>query len=105
MKTVHADADGDDRETLNDEYLVFENTGSTPLDISGWVVTDEGSHEYMVPSGTTIGADETITLHTGTGDDAANDLYWDSGSPVWNNDGDTITVTDQQGNEVLNKAY
>ena len=105
VKTVHADAEGDDRENLNDEYIVFENTGSTSLDISGWTVKDGSSREYTMPSGTTISAGETLTLHTGEGDDSASDLYWGSGSAVWNNDGDTITVTTEQGEQILEEEY
>ena len=32
---VNADAEGDDREHLNDEYVVFRNNGDKPLDLSG----------------------------------------------------------------------
>src|SRR5699024_3567243 len=97
LKTVHADAEGDDRENLNDEYIVFTNTGSASLDISGWSVEDESSHAYTMPSGTVLDAGATLTLHTGDGSDSGSDLYWGSGSSVWNNAGDTITVTTEQG--------
>src|SRR5699024_8536610 len=69
VKTVHADAEGDDRENLNDEYLVFTNTGETSLDVSGWTVEDGSSHDYTMPSGTVIEAGGTLTLHTGDGSD------------------------------------
>lgn len=105
MKTVHADAEGDDRDNLNDEYIVFANTGVTPLDVSGWTVEDGSSHEYTLPSGTTIGAGETLTLHTGVGSDSESDLYWGSESSIWNNDGDTIMVANEQGEEVLKEDY
>lgn len=105
VKTVHADADGDESENLNDEYIVFENTGSTSLDISGWTIEDESSHSYTVPSETTIDAGETLTLHTGEGSDTDLDLYWGSGNAIWNNGGDTITVTSDNGEEVLSEEY
>jgi len=38
---INADANGDDRENLNDEYVVFENTGDDPLDLASWTVEDE----------------------------------------------------------------
>ena len=105
MKTVHADADGDDTDNLVDEYIVFTNTGSRSLDVSGWTVSDASSHTYTIPSDTTIGAGETLTLHTGEGTDAGNDLYWGSGSAIWNNGGDTITVTNAQDEQVLTEEY
>jgi competence protein ComEC len=102
---INADAAGDDRENLNDEYVVFRNTGSETLDLSGWTVSDEAGQTYTIPSGTTLGPDKTITLHTGSGTDSETDLYWGSGSPIWNNGGDTVRVTNSQGEVVLTEAY
>ena len=102
---VNADAAGDDRENLNDEYVVFGNAGTETLDLSGWTVSDAAGQTYTIPTGTTLGPDETITLHTGSGTDSETDLYWGSGSPVWNNGGDTVSVTNSQGEEVLSEAY
>jgi len=88
------DAAGDDRANRNDEYVVFENTDSSTLDLSGWTVTDAADH--TVPDGTTLAPGEPLTLHTGSGDDTASDRYWGSGSPIWNNGGDTVTVRNSQ---------
>jgi hypothetical protein len=33
---INADAEGNERENLNDEYVTFQNSGEQPLDISGW---------------------------------------------------------------------
>jgi hypothetical protein len=35
IATIHADASGDDRENLNDEYIVFENSGEEAIDFPG----------------------------------------------------------------------
>ncbi|WP_255197754.1 lamin tail domain-containing protein [Halorarius litoreus] len=102
---VNADAEGDDRENLNDEYVVFENTGSGALDLSGWTVMDAAGAEYTFPDGYSLAAGATVTLHTGSGTDSASDLYWGSGSPVWNNGGDTVIVTNAQGDTVLEEEY
>ncbi|WEL28721.1 MBL fold metallo-hydrolase [Haloferax volcanii] len=85
---VHADAAGDDADNLNDEYIVFENTGSDALDISGWTVADVAGRTYTFPPDTTLAAGETLSLHTGTGTDTSTDYYWGSGSAIWNNGGD-----------------
>lgn len=102
---VHADAEGTESENLNDEYIVFENTGSEPLDLSGWTISDEAGRTYTVPDGTTLEAGATITLHTGSGTDTATDLYWGSGSAIWNNGGDTITVLNNTDATVLEETY
>ncbi|CQH55307.1 beta-lactamase domain protein [Halobacterium hubeiense] len=102
---VHADATGSDRENLNDEYVVFENTGSETLDLEGWTVSDAADHAYVFPSDVTLDPGEQVTLHTGSGDDSASDLYWGSGSPVWNNAGDTIIVETNTGTVVVEETY
>jgi len=49
--TIHEDAAGDESDNLNDEYIVFENTGDQPLELDGWSVADEAGHTYTFPSG------------------------------------------------------
>ena len=102
---VNADAAGDDRENLNDEYVVFENTGDATLDLSGWKVREGAGRTYTVPGGFTLGPGERVTLHTGSGTDTASDLYWGQDGPVWNNGGDTVTVVDAEGDTVLEVSY
>lgn len=102
---VHADAEGSDRENLNDEYLIFENTGDTKLNLSGWTIEDDADHVYTVPDETTLDPGAQVTLHTGSGSDTATDLYWGASAPVWNNGGDTVTVRTDDGTIVLQEEY
>ncbi|WP_323677650.1 lamin tail domain-containing protein [Halorubellus sp. PRR65] len=105
VREVHADAEGADGENLNDEYVVLENTGSSTLDLSGWTIADEAGHTYTVPEGTTLASGDTLTVHTGSGSDTASDLYWGSGSPIWNNGDDTVIVRNSQGDVILEYTY
>ncbi|MCG1005957.1 lamin tail domain-containing protein [Halorubrum lacusprofundi] len=105
IATINADAAGDDRETLNDEYIVFENEGTETLDLSGWTVEDEVGKRYAMPDGVTLAPDETLTLRTGSGTDTERELYWGSDSPIWNNAGDTVIVTNTTGDRVLEESY
>ena len=102
---INADADGRDGDNLNDEYVVFENTGSETLDLSGWTVADEADHTYTIPDGFTLEPGETVTLYTGSGTATDTELYWGSGSPIWNNNGDTVLVTTSEGDRVLEESY
>jgi competence protein ComEC len=102
---INADAEGDDGDNLNDEYVVFENTGDGPLDIGGWTVSDEAGKTYTVPEGVTLESSAQVTLHSGSGEDTATDLYWGQGSPVWNNGGDTVIVRNSDGDIVRQEQY
>jgi micrococcal nuclease len=103
--SVHADAAGDDRENLNDEYVRLRNVGDATLDLSGWTVEEGDGRRYAFAAGTTLDPGETIVLHTGSGDDTATDRYWGRGAPVWNNDGDRVVVADAAGTVVVSKSY
>jgi len=105
VKRINADAAGDDRGNLNDEYIVFENSGDATLDLSEWAVEDEVGKTYRFPEGTTLAPGDSVTLHTGSGTDTGTDLYWGNGSPVWNNGGDTVLVRNPQGDIVHQETY
>lgn len=102
---IRADAPGDDHENPNGEYVVFENAGTRPLDLSGWTVRDEAGHTYTFPAGFTLGPGERVTLHTGDGTDTATRLYWGVAGAVWNNDGDTVRVSHPNGTVVAETSY
>lgn len=105
ITTIHEDAEGNDNTNLNDEYVVFENTGNQSLDLTGWTVADEAGHTYTFPSGFTLDPSAQVTLHTGSDTDSGSELYWGAGSAVWNNGGDTIIVRNDSGSIVLQEDY
>lgn len=92
VASVHADAAGPDGDNLNDEYVVLRNGGDDAIDLGGATVADEADHTYTFPADTTLDAGASLTLHTGSGDDAAGEYYWGSERPIWNNGGDTVIV-------------
>ena len=102
---VNADAAGDDNENLNDEYVVLENRGDDALSLAGWTVSDETAKTYTFPAGVELTPGESLTLHTGTGSDRDGHYYWGRESAVWNNAGDTVTVTDDEGVVALRHSY
>jgi endonuclease YncB( thermonuclease family) len=99
VKTVSADGS-----TLNDEYVDFENTGSGAQDLTGWTVEDAAGNSYQFPDGFSLGAGETVRLHSGDGTDSATDLYW-GGYYIWNNSGDTVLLYDGSGSLHTEYSY
>jgi micrococcal nuclease len=102
---IHADAEGDDHENLDDEYVVFENAGAEPLNLSGWRVSDEAGHTYVFPDGFVLDAGQRVTLYSGDGTDTATAVYWHSDGAVWNNGSDTVYVRSAAGDRVLADSY
>jgi competence protein ComEC len=97
---VHYDAEGNDWNNLNDEYVVIKNNGSTDMDMTGWTLRDVANHVYTFPSGFTLAAEASATIHTGSGTNTSDHLYWGSGAPIWNNDHDTAYLRDRNGDLV-----
>ncbi|MFC7200661.1 lamin tail domain-containing protein [Halospeciosus flavus] len=102
---LNANPEGGDKANLAKEYVEFKNDGQTALDLTGHTVVDTEGWEFHLPDGFTLQAGEKFRLHTGDGQWDENDLYWDVTHPVWDNDGDTITVTDESGTTVLRHRY
>lgn len=80
-----------------DEVVTIHNQTTAGLDISGWTITDKAGATYTFPSAFTLPADSTVTFHNGTGTNTATDLYANRSLAVWNNTGDTATLTDASG--------
>lgn len=102
---IRADPPGRDERHLDDEYVTFENEGTTPLDVSGWSVENEAGDAYRFPDGVELAPGERVTLHTGTGTDGDSDRYWGADRPLWRNVGDTVRVRDANGVLRIREAY
>lgn len=83
-----------------DEWVEIVNYGKAAQDFAGWTLRDVQEHIYDFPEGFVLEPGDAVTVHTGVGDDTATDLYWNMGSPVWNNAGDVATLMDGGGNVV-----
>jgi len=105
VSDLHVDPANDDQKNLADEYVEFTNDGDEELDLSNYTIRDEAGAEFAVPDGFALAAGQSFRLHTGAGESTETDLYWDAGEPVWNNDGDTVIVLDEDANEVLAYSY
>jgi micrococcal nuclease len=97
-------AEGNDNENLNDEYVILQNIGYTPLNMTGWTIKDEGSNiftfpEYILPT------DGDVMLHTGSGSNTENEIFWSKKGAVWNNKADAMYLRDEEEKLVLYSEY
>ena len=80
---------------LPDEALVIVNTGATPVTLEGWTVTDVLEHDYTFGD-IVLEPGQSLTLHTGAGEDDADNLYWNLDAALWNS-GVTAILMDRDG--------
>ena len=102
-----ADAAGDDNQNLNGESVKVRNMGTNVADLTGWGIKDESSsHRFSFPAGFTLAPGEVVTIFSGCVDDFSTELFWcAAASAIWNNDGDTVFLTDPAGNTHASRAY
>lgn len=98
--SIKYDADGDDRKKINwpSEWVVI--TGNN-INMLGWILSDEANHTFIFPD---FVINEKVIIHSGYGDNNQTDLFWEDG-PIWNNNGDTAYLRDNNGNLVDKYSY
>ncbi|MGC8884952.1 MAG: lamin tail domain-containing protein [Candidatus Nanoarchaeia archaeon] len=97
--TVNFDAPGSDSENLNGEFVQIWNFGTEPINLTGWIIKDAAKHIYKFENFVLL-PNKKVTIYTGFGNDSDEELYWNSEAPIWNNDGDTAYLFDNEGNLV-----
>lgn len=90
--------------SLNDERVKITNTGSSSVDLDGFTLADEAGYSHTFAE-FTLGAGDSVYVHTGSGTNDADDRYMGYGTEIWNDDGDTATVQTAAGTTVAQLAY
>jgi hypothetical protein len=99
FQSVQYDSPGKDDRTngsINAEWIALVNTGPAAVNLNGWRVADE-VRSYTFDNVTIAGRGGVLYLHSGKGTDTATHRYWNSGSYVWNNAGDSATLRSRAG--------
>ena len=82
--------------SLNAEYVVLKNYGTTTKTLTGWTLRDKAGHVYTFGTFTLAGG-AYVTIHTGSGTNTASHRYWGSRAYIWNNTGDTAYLRGADG--------
>jgi micrococcal nuclease len=104
IASVNYDAAGDDRENLNDEYLVIANAGPGTENLSGWTLSGPTQIPFvfgplMLPPG------GHLILHTGDGIPSGDDLFRNLTSPALGNNGGRLELADSEGSVVSSFSW
>lgn len=106
IEMFHYDAEGDDCQNANDEYIVIKNS-CKDINMKGWTIKDSSRKTYTF-NNFTAKTNLTFILHSGSGKDTKTDLFWNSNlecPSVWNNDHDILFLRDSDDNLVLQHIY
>lgn len=95
------------------ESILIRNNGSTSVEFDGWTVSDEGSNRFSDFGNITLGSGETVTVYSGEAGEPEScdasgapdyERCWDA-SFVWNDDGETATLRNSDGEVVDTHTY
>ena len=104
ITSFHANANGDDRENPNGEYLRVCNVAPRPIDLQGFKLTDISGETWELPS-IVLPPGSTVKLISGRGVNQPDptsqlEVYLQTDGPVWNNSRDRATLYDRYGKVV-----
>ena len=91
LSNVVYDPDGPDSENVNGEYLQITNRGSVPIRTGAFVIEVQ-SYRYELPANHVLNPGETLTLHSGRGNDTRLDRYLGGVNAAMVNDGDRVLI-------------
>jgi hypothetical protein len=81
---------------LSTESILLRRVGDGELRLFGWKIDDEAGHRYTFPD-MVLYKNGAVRLHTRTGANSVNELYWGLKDAVWVT-GKTATLSDDKGN-------
>ena len=79
------DAEGNDGENVNGEWVRIRNAGLANVSLGRWWVRDSALRRFRFPRGTVVPAGGSIRLRVGTGTADANTFFWGQLEPVFEN--------------------
>ena len=83
---VNWDAPGNDAQNVNGESMIVRNIGSSPVDLSGWLLRDSSLEGwYTFPEGQVIAPNDYRVVFVGAGESRERSLYLDSPTPIFAN--------------------
>ncbi len=107
ISAIYFDSPGADtgsNASRNAEWVQLKNVTSTAKRLTGWTLQDAASHNYTFPA-YSLGAGQTVKIHTGSGNDTSRNLYWGESGYIWNNSGDTARLRNARDSIVDRCSY
>jgi hypothetical protein len=85
-----------EKENLNEEWVEVANNETIDENLAGWTIHDQQNHTFAFPD-FNLKAGTTVKIHSGTGSNSDEDLYWNRSTSIWNNNGDLATLVNSSG--------
>jgi micrococcal nuclease len=106
---INWNAQGNDCDNPNGEYVIFKNYCNISCNLTNWKVTDSSNNTFLFPN-FILKPFSKVIIYSGAGENKGNELYWNKlgrCKAVWDNscDGDTVNLVNSNGSLVLTCRY
>jgi hypothetical protein len=91
--------------SLNAEWVDLRNTSGHPITVTHWTLRDKAGHVYKFNGTFRLRAHKDVRIHTGSGSNTRTDRFWNHGSYIWNNVGDTALLKSASGSVKSRCSY
>jgi endonuclease YncB( thermonuclease family) len=108
---VNGDADGDDTENLNGEWVRIRNLDPVrTVHLGGWSIQNSGPNRFVLPDWVTVTGGEELTVHVGQGTSTWTEVFLGEKETLFNNmtahgGGDGAFLFDPQGDLRASTTY
>ena len=89
---------------IRQEYVEIQNGTAGAVGMESWTLRDAKNHVFTFPV-FSLPAGAGVKVWTKAGTDDADNLFWGRRAAVWNNEGDTATLRDENGVDVATYTY
>ena len=86
---------------LNREVVRVTNNSARVRRLTGWTLREKGSGHVYRFSRTRLRPGQSVTVHTGRGDDSGRHRYWDLYHYVWDNTGGDAVLRNRAGRVIV----
>ena len=99
--STQLNAPGKELSNLENEWVEFKNIGNKEADMTNWYFEDLAGWKFEFPSGFKLQPNKSVKVVTGVGEDTDNKLYWGYKRAIWNNEGDSVMLYNENDSLVL----
>ena len=105
VEISHICFDGQEKFTEADEYAELTNLSTHWVDLSHWQLSAGKNQLFTFPVGTVLKPAAKVRIYTNYHDESTGGYSFNSRSAIWNNKGDSGTLTDHKHQPVSEYSY
>lgn len=93
ISKINSNPEGKD---IENEFIEISNFCDEVVDMTEWKLLDKAEHEFIFPK-YSLRPRQSVSIWTKIGKDTETELFWNKGTPIWNNTQDCAYLRTNNG--------